>query len=146
MRCPKPEKEKCLAELHWGKIFKQDWTRSMDICWGLQNISYVEVVFSILYQYLYCGSIFFLCNDCGIEHKSGKVVLREEDSGGILSRKPLKIPSKHIANHQGNDFIDTEIVVSTSLDTIFMDIKTRSKELNTSYEYKSTRGKRQLKK
>ena len=70
----------------------------------------------------------------------------EEDFGGILGKKPLKIPSKHIANHRENDFIDTEIVVSVSLDTPCMDIKTRSKELNTSNEYESTRGKRQLKK
>ena len=99
----------------------------------MENISCVDVVFFILDQYLYCGNILFLCSDHGIEHTSGEVVVREEDSGGILGRKPLKIPSKHITNNQGNDFIDTEIVVSTSLDTIFMDIKTRSKELNTSY-------------
>ena len=62
-----------------------------------------------------------------IEDKSGEVVVKEEDSGGILGRKPLKILSKHIANHHGNDFIDTDIVVSVSLDTPSMDIKTRSK-------------------
>ena len=112
----------------------------------MENISCVEVVFFILYQYLHCGNVFFLCSDRGIEHKTGEVVVREEDSGGILSRKPLKIPSKHIANHQGNGFIDIEIFVSVSLNTSSMDIKTRRKELNTSYEYESTRGKRQLKK
>ena len=99
----------------------------MDICRGLENISCVEVVIFILYQYLYCGSILFLCSDRGIEHKSGEVVVREEDSGGILGRKPLKIPSKHIANHQGNDFIDIENLVLVSLDTPSMDIKIRSK-------------------
>ena len=62
-----------------------------------------------------------------IEDKSGEVVVKEEDSGGILGRKPLKIPSKHIENHQGNDFINIEIVVSVSLDNPSMDIKTRSR-------------------
>ena len=112
----------------------------------MENISCVDVVFFILDQYLYCGNILFLCSDHGIEHKSGEVVVREEDSSGILGRKPLKIPSKHIGNHQRNDFVDKDIVVSVSLDTPSMDIKTRSKELNASYEYESTRGKRQLKK
>ena len=112
----------------------------------MENISCVEVVFFILYKYLCCGSVFFLCSDHGIEHKSAEVVVREEDFGGILGRKPLKTPSKHITNHQGNNFTDTDIVVSVILDTPSMDIKTRSKELNTSNEYESTRGKRQLKK
>ena len=93
----------------------------------MENISCVEVVIFILYQYLYCGSILFLCSDRGIEHKSGEVVVREEDSGGILGKKPLKIPSKHIENHHGNIFIDTETIVSVSLNTPSMYIKTRSK-------------------
>lgn len=77
---------------------------------------------------------------------SGKAVVTEEDSDRILGRKALKRPSKRIAKHQGNDFIDTENAVSVSLDTPSMDMKTSGKELNTSYEFEATRGKRQQKK